>query len=111
MGPAGRHADHKLIVGDGKIEIIVGFAIRSGENAVRIPTLVTGHWNGIAIGSPTAWAVAYWLLGREAKAELLLGHLRREGAEPRALGLFRSQPLPDVLSDRLSRLPPGSHFK
>ena len=104
MGPANLHADHKLIVDDGKIEIIVGFAIRSGENTVRIPTLVTGHWNGLAIGSPAAWAVAYWLLGREAKAELLLGHLTREGAEPRALGLLQSQPLPDVLRDRLSRL-------
>ena len=71
-GNSGIHADHKVRLAGGVVEIICGFAIRSGDAVVRIPTLVSARAEGIPLGSPEAWAVAYALLGRVEKSERLL---------------------------------------
>jgi hypothetical protein len=106
MGSSGVHADHKIQVRGGEIEIIVGFAIRASSGTVRLPTLVTGRWKGIPIGSPEVWAVAYRLLGRLEKSEALFRHLAAQGSDLRARERLLAEPLPEDLSARLAALSP-----
>ena len=72
FGNSGIHADHKLVVDGGTIEVICRFALRSDAGVCRVPTVVTGTWRGVPVGSPVAWAVAYALLGREPREEARL---------------------------------------
>lgn len=105
FGPSGIHADHKLRVHSGAVEVIVGMAVRSGGAVCRIPTLPRGEWRGVPLASPEAWAVAYALLGRPGKADLLFAHLQRAGADPSAVARMLQEPLPGPLAERLRGLP------
>jgi hypothetical protein len=104
-GASGIHSDRKLVFRDLRIEVISEFAMRSGDSVVRLPTFVTGRWLEVPIGSPEVWAVAYSLLGRGAKANLLFGWLEASGADGRALERMLAEPLPGALRERLSALP------
>lgn len=104
-GASGVHADAKLVIGGGAVEVIVGFAMHGPGGVVRLPTIAGARWNGVALGSPEAWAVAYALLGRAPKARLLFEALERNGADPVALARLLSEPLPDDLRARLAALP------
>jgi len=104
-GSSGIHADRKLMLPELRIEVISEFAMRSGEGVVKLPTLVTGRWLDVPIGSPEVWTVAYTLLGREAKANLLLAWLEASGADGRAVERMLAEPLPGALRERLSALP------
>lgn len=99
------HADRKLGLDGRTIEVIVGFAFHAPAGVVRIPTRVSARPDGIPLGSPEAWAVAYHLLGRTAKSEALLDHLARQGADPAVLEALLAQPLPPGLAGRLVALP------
>lgn len=112
FGNSGCHADHKLNLEDGGIELIARFAFFVEGAVVRIPTIVTGVWQGVPVGSPEAWAVAYALMAelegsarRRERAELLLLHLGGTGADPGALALLMAEPLPRALADQLLALP------
>lgn len=99
------HADHKVVCFGDTVEVICRFAFFTGAGIVRIPTLVTGAWNGFPIGSPEAWAVAYALMegekpGRTEKASALLEHIRSRG-DPQRLAAMLDQPLPAALAARL----------
>jgi hypothetical protein len=100
-GSSGIHADQKLVIGP--VEVIVRFAFLTEGKVVRVPTVVTGRWRDVPLGSPEAWAVAYALMGRDAKAETLFAHLAR-GADPKALATLMAEPLPASLRDRLAAL-------
>jgi hypothetical protein len=99
------HADQKLILADGSIEVIVGFAFHTPRGVVRLATREHGRWNGIPLGSPEAWAIAYHLLGRDAKAEALWRTLAERGADPEAVAALLGQPLAPELAARLRSLP------
>jgi hypothetical protein len=99
------HADRKLALADGALEVIVGFAFHGPSGPVHIPTRVSARPDGIPLGSPEGWAVAYHLLGRAAKAESLLGYLSRRGVDPAALAAMLGQPIPAGLAARLRALP------
>jgi hypothetical protein len=105
VGSSGIHADHKLRLAGGVVEIICGFAIRSGADVVRIPTVVSARAEGVPLGSPEAWAVAYALLGRAEKSERLLKWLDQRGAEAGAVARMLAEPLPQPLAARLAALP------
>ena|ERR1700733_427260 len=62
-----------LVMAEGQpsVDLIVGFAIRVGDEIVRIPTHVSGYWNGLPLGDPLMWAKAYRLIGRPEKASAL----------------------------------------
>lgn len=115
LGNGGCHADHKRILRGGEIELIARFAFFVDGGIVRIPTRVSRHWNGLPVGSPEAWAVAYALLGelddeprrvrRRARAGSLFGWLAEHGADAGAVRELLDQPLPPALAARLAALP------
>jgi hypothetical protein len=104
IGSSGIHADHKVRLEGDAVEIICAFAIRSGRAVVRIPTIVSARVDGIPIGSPEAWAVAYTLLGREEKCERLMRWLAARGANPGIIALLLAEPLGPALAGRLESL-------
>ena len=104
MGSDRLHADRKLVLAGGVIEVIVGFAFHTAGGVVRIPTLVSGRHEGVPLASPECWAVAYHLLERPARAETVFGHLAARGADSAIVERLLRQPLPGDLAERLSAL-------
>ena len=104
FGPSGIHADHKLRLAGGAVEIICGFAIRSGSGVVRIPTVVSARAEQIPLGSPEAWAAAYALLGRAEKSESLMRWIEAHGADAGVIARLTAEPLPEPLAARLRSL-------
>ena len=107
-GSSGVHADAKLMFPSHSIEIIARFAFHGPRGVIRIPTVVTGRWQGVPLGSAEAWLVAYHLLERPAKRDLLLGHLRARGHDGTVVERLLAEPLPAELAGMLAALrPPG----
>jgi hypothetical protein len=104
FGSSGIHADSKLQLFDAQVEVIVKMAIVAEGKVVRIPTLPSGAWQGVPLGSLEAWAVAYALLGRGEKSELCFRALAERGADASAVARMLAEPLPPVLASRLSAL-------
>ena len=111
FGSDGCHADHKLTFERESVELIANFAFSVPGGVVAIPTLVTGHWRGIPLGSPTAWAVAYALMGeledsarRRERAALLFEWLASQPPEREVIDALLAQPLPPTFHARLDRL-------
>ena len=69
---------------------------------------MTVRRDGIPLGSPEAWAVAYALLGRDGKLERLMRWLAARGADPGVIARLRAEPLPPALAARLESLPRAS---
>jgi hypothetical protein len=105
VGSSGVHADSKLVLHGGVVELILRFAFLVPGGIVRVPTLVDGTWRGIPLGALEAWAAAYTLLGRTEKAERVFARLAERGARPSALAEVLRQPLPADLAARLAALP------
>ena len=103
-GPSGVHADEKLRLCGGAVELIVGMAFRSPAGVCRLPTLVEGTWHGVPLARPEVWAVAYTLLGRDEKARRLFAHLRGRGADADAVARLLREPLPPALAAELGGL-------
>ena len=110
-GNSGGHADHKLTFDAEKVELIARFAFFVPGGVVRIPTVVTGTWNGLPIGSPAAWAAAYAIMAeqendarRAERADLLFEWLEHSGARDPALDLILAEPLPPAISERLQAI-------
>jgi len=77
------------------IDLMVRFAIRCEGGVVHFPTVVTGALEGLPVGSPEVWAVAYRLMGRQPKADILNDYVRRQGARSEIRALLAAQPLPE----------------
>ena len=56
---------------DHEIDVIVGFALRRGNEVVRVPVRVAGHWKGLPVAEPADWRLAYQLMGRFDRADAL----------------------------------------
>lgn len=80
--------------GDVEIDLIGAFTVRTDEGLCHLPTIPAATWEGIPVGSPEVWAVAYWLIGRQAKGEMLSAYLRRRGANPQTVKELLVRPLP-----------------
>ena len=104
VGSSGVHADSKLVLHDGQVELILNFALVTAGGVARMPTIVAGEWRGIPLGALEVWAAAYMLLERSAKADLVFARLQATGADPAALARLLAEPLPAALATRLSRL-------
>ncbi len=106
VGSSGVHADSKLVLHDAQVELILDFAFVVENGAIaRMPTLVAGEWRGIPLAALEVWAVAYTLLGRTAKAELVFARLAETGADPEVLARLALEPLPASLAGWLRQLP------
>jgi hypothetical protein len=105
VGPNGIHADDKLVLPAQSTECIVRFSLRSEVGIVRLPTRVCGWWNGVPLGSPETWLVAYALMNRPEKSRRLLAYLQSSGTDSEALEAMLAQPLPAELALTLSGLP------
>jgi hypothetical protein len=105
VGSSGVHADHKLGLGGGVVEVICRFAFNVEGGVAHIPTIVRERREGIPLGSPEAWAIAYALLERAAKSEALFGWLETHGADRDAVERLLAEPLPHALASRLRALP------
>jgi len=103
-GSSGVHADAKLMFPRHSIEVIARFAFHGPRGVIRIPTVVTGRWRGVPLGSPEAWLAAYHLLERTAKRDLLLGHLRTRGHDAGVIETLLAEPLPGELAGMLTSL-------
>lgn len=108
----GCHADHKLAIWDGAVEVVIRFAFFTPRGVVRVPAVVQGEWQGVPLASAEGWAAAYALLAeleggpaRAAKAEALFENLARTGADEGTLEALFAQPLPAALEARLRALP------
>lgn len=84
------------------VEIIGGLAIHSDYGLCRLPATAVSLWHGIQMGSPEVWYVAYALMNREAKADLLLAYLKEVGINQHMIDVLREQPLPDGILEALS---------
>lgn len=57
--------------GDHQVDLLVGFALCGPAGVERLPTRVTGTWQGIPLADPVVWERAYTLLNRPEKAAAL----------------------------------------
>ncbi|QQE77239.1 hypothetical protein [Alicyclobacillus sp. SO9] len=97
-------SDYVLAIPEAKIEIIGGYAIRCERDVCRLPSVFGRLWHDIPIASPEVWAVAYNLMGRIEKSELLFRHLQRTGVTKNIVDLLCREPLPIELHHRLETL-------
>lgn len=87
------------------IDLMVRFALRTEAGVVHLPTLVSRQWKELPVGSPEVWAVAYRLMGRPVKPDLLTDYLRRHGADPVARATLLAEPLPRGVRDEVEGWP------
>ncbi|WP_153034101.1 hypothetical protein [Amycolatopsis sp. YIM 10] len=74
IGGENYSTDVRFVVSEAghEVDVLVGFALRGPSGEVeRLPTRVSGHWQGLPLADPEVWARAYRLLDRPAKAEIL----------------------------------------
>ncbi|MGD8190751.1 hypothetical protein ACQCN2_12295 [Brevibacillus ginsengisoli] len=80
-----------------EIDLIGNFSILSEAGTCQLPTIPTFRWEGVAVGSPEVWYVAYYLMNRMDKAQLLHRYLKQHGFNSEVMNKLLSQPLPDDL--------------
>ena len=93
-GPFASQYRIAIAAGDKEIDLMGEFAIRTEAGVVALPTVVCSQWQGLPVGSPEVWAVAYRLMERHAKADLLSGWLRENGARVEMVERLLREPLP-----------------
>jgi hypothetical protein len=92
--------------GDHDIDIMIGFAVRTPTGTVAIPAVVDGSWNGMPLASLEAWLVAYRLMERPGKPDLIAHHLKQHGASAPGTERMLREPLPDPIRHELLDLLP-----
>lgn len=90
---------YRLAVGE--VDLMGRFAIQTEAGIVRLPTVVCGQYEGLPVGSPEVWAVAYRLMERHPKADLLAGWLRQQGARADLVARLLQEPLPPQVRDEV----------
>ncbi|MFC5448679.1 hypothetical protein [Paenibacillus aestuarii] len=83
------HSDHP------QVEILGHFSIYTEKGRCKLPNISSGLWNGVQVGSPEVWCVAYALMNRRDKSDLLLSFLREKGANQQILQMLKNEPLAD----------------
>ena len=64
-------AMHRLERDGERVDLLVGFAVRTVDGVVDIPATPGGTWRGLTMARPEDWAIAYRAMGRTERAELL----------------------------------------
>lgn len=94
-GPFASQYRIAITAGDKEIDLMGAFAIRTEAGVVALPTVVCSEWQAIPLGSPEVWAVAYRLMERHVKADLLSGWLKTTGARRDLIERLLREPLPE----------------
>ncbi|NQX61200.1 hypothetical protein [Paenibacillus qinlingensis] len=87
-----------------QVELIGRLSIYTDEGLCRLPSIPSTIWNGIHVGSPEVWYVAYALMNRSAKAAILLSYLKEIGANKDVLKRLMNEPLPDAIMGEIRGL-------
>lgn len=58
------------------IDFIGSFALQNTKGTVKFPIENAAIWHGVHVSYPEIWCVAYQMMGREHKADLLLNYLK-----------------------------------
>ncbi|MGP0576863.1 hypothetical protein ACTP13_07580 [Paenibacillus peoriae] len=92
-----------------RIDIIGGFAFYAEGEVVHLPTshIRNREWDGIKVSSPEIWYVAYYLMGREEKSNLILGYLKthKEIVDKHLIrDILKKNGLNDEIREELSKL-------
>ncbi|MGE5673726.1 MAG: hypothetical protein ACM3XM_07540 [Mycobacterium leprae] len=85
------------------IDLMGSFAIRTEAGVCHLPTIPVSTWEGVPVGSPEVWAVAYRLMGRSPKADLLSAYLRQRGADRQVVARLLQEPLPADVREEVAR--------
>lgn len=64
------------------IDLIGSFTLHTGSGMVKLPIRPGADWEGVRISSLEVWYVAYKIMGRESKADLILKFL---GSNPQSV--------------------------
>lgn len=70
-GPYGTRAHFTIAAPDHDVDVLVGFALREGDDYVQLPSRVTRTWHGLPMADPVVWLEAYRLLGRTQRVDVL----------------------------------------
>ncbi|NOV02277.1 hypothetical protein [Paenibacillus planticolens] len=99
-------SEYKLFIGNvnPQVEVLGCFSIYSDKGLCRMPSIPLSRWNGIQVGSPEVWYVAYALMDRMDKAALLLSFLKETGANKEILGKLMNEPLPHAILQEIESL-------
>lgn len=104
-GPFASSFRLSLQAGGAEVDLMGRFAIRTGGGVCHIPTVVCSTWQGVPVGSPEAWAVAYRLMQRHPKADLLSRYLAAGGARRSVVEYLLAQPLPPAVRAEVEAWP------
>lgn len=74
-------SQYRIHVPELNIDFIGSFALDSGKEIVRFPLDSCGEWDGVRVSCPEIWYVAYQMMGRESKAELLREYLKNKACQ------------------------------
>lgn len=72
-GVFGTEALFKVSAPDHEIDVLVRFALHSPRGVVPIPAEAGSTWRGLTMARAEEWSIAYRLLGRHARADMLEG--------------------------------------
>ncbi|TXK76389.1 hypothetical protein [Paenibacillus sp. N3.4] len=99
------NSQYRLLVqtDDKPIEIIGSFQLKTDSGIARLPAISAHIWKGLAIASPEVWAVAYELMMRPHKAELLWTYLKVNGWHPDICTKLLQEPLPSAIRSKLEQ--------
>ncbi|MGC5327932.1 hypothetical protein [Brevibacillus sp. SYSU BS000544] len=87
-----------------QIDLFGSFTIQTEAGLCRLPSIPSSIWNGIAVGSPEVWFVAYSLMNRKEKAANLFTYLQTNGSNSKIIALLLNEPLPSSLRMTLEQL-------
>jgi hypothetical protein len=88
-------SEYVIQLPDYNTDVIGSFRINSPTGICEIPNYISTWWDGeIPLASPEAWFVAYRLMGRDEKANLLRRFIETNGAEQNVALAVLAQPLP-----------------
>ncbi|MEK4436140.1 MULTISPECIES: hypothetical protein [Paenibacillus] len=68
-------SQYRISIESLKIDFIGYFALYSDDTIINLPVHSMGKWDIINVSSPELWYVAYYLMNRKSKANIILKYL------------------------------------
>ncbi|GAA0317908.1 hypothetical protein GCM10008967_05620 [Bacillus carboniphilus] len=87
------------------IEIIGYFTIKAGDALIPLPAVVHHRWENMKIAHPLVWFIAYSLMGRKQKADLLKQYLNVNPTDKEWIDYYVRQSIPKDIQEVLLQFP------